>query len=71
MQLPPLTFLDVSLLLALGALILLITLELTSPYHGITRLAVNRRKLRNVSILVAALFLITISIRLIGLLFNI
>ncbi len=71
MQLPPVTFLDITLLLALGALILLITLELTSPYHGITRLVVNRRRLRNVTMVVAALFLVTISIRVIGIIFNI
>jgi hypothetical protein len=70
MQLPLLNFLDVSLLLAVGAIILLITLELTSPYQGITRLTVNRKRLRNVAVAVAVLFLITVSIRVVGIVFN-
>jgi hypothetical protein len=70
MQLPVLNFLDVSLFLAIGAIILLITLELTSPYHGITRLTVNRRRLRTVAVIVGVLFLVTVSMRVIGIVFN-
>lgn len=66
MQLPPLTFTDVSLLFALGAIILFITAELTSPYYGITNLTVNKKKLRRVALTSMVLFLITVAIRIIG-----
>jgi hypothetical protein len=61
---------DVSLLLALGALVFLITVELTSSHYGLTNLPLNRKKLRNVTIIVSILFLITVLIRGAGVLFN-
>jgi hypothetical protein len=71
MQLPPLNYLDVSLLLGLGVLVFLITLELSSSHLGLTSLAINRKRLRNVTIAVGALFLITVGIRVVGILFNV
>ena len=59
----PLTFWDISLWLAVTAIILLITSELTSPYYGKTNLLINKKRLRNVSIIVSTLFLITVAIR--------
>lgn len=50
MQLPPLTFLDLSLLLTVGAIILLITAELASPHYGLTNLAINKKKIRNAAL---------------------
>jgi len=59
----PLGFWDISLWLAVTAIILLITSELISPYYGKTNLLINKRRLRNVSIIVSTLFLITVAIR--------
>jgi hypothetical protein len=59
----PLTFWDISLWLAITAIVLLITSELISPYYGKTNLLINKRRLRNVAIIVSTLFLITVAIR--------
>ena len=59
----PLGFWDISLWLAVTAIILLITSELISPYYGKTNLLINKKRLRNVSIIVSTLFLITVAIR--------
>ena len=59
----PLSFWDISLWLAVTAIVLLITSELISPYYGKTNLLINKRRLRNVSIIVSTLFLITVAIR--------
>lgn len=59
----PLSFLDVSLWLAFTAIILLITSELISPFYGKTNLLINKKRLRNVAMIVSALFLITVAIK--------
>ena len=59
----PLSFWDISLWLAITAIILLITSELISPYYGKTNLLINKKRLRNVAIIVSTLFLITVAIR--------
>ena len=59
----PLSFWDISLWLAVTAIILLITSELISPYYGKTNILINKRRLRNVAIIVSTLFLITVAIR--------
>jgi hypothetical protein len=59
----PLTFWDINLWLAITAIVLLITSELISPYYGKTNLLINKKKLRNVAIIVSTLFLITVAIR--------
>jgi hypothetical protein len=66
MQLPPLTFSDLSLFLAVGAIILLITAELASPSYGLTNLTINKKKIRTAALIVGILFLITVVIRIIG-----
>ena len=66
MQIPPLTYTDVSLLLALGAIILLITAELISPYYGQTNLTINKRKLKNAATAAGTLFLINFVISVIS-----
>jgi len=71
MQLPPLTFSDLSLLLALGAIILLITAELTSPYYGLTNLTINKKKLRNAALTIGILFLVTVAIRIVNIITSI
>ena len=62
----PLSFWDISLWLAVTAIILLITSELISPYYGRTNLLVNKKRLKNVSLTVSILFLITVAIRVYG-----
>ena len=62
----PLTFLDVSLVLAVTAIILLITTELSSPYYGRTNLVINRKKLKTAALIMGIIFLITVAIRIIN-----
>jgi cytosine/uracil/thiamine/allantoin permease len=62
----PLTFWDISLWLAVTAIILLITAELISPYYGQTNLLINKKKLKNAALITAILFLITVAIRIYG-----
>jgi hypothetical protein len=66
MQLPPLTFTDMSLLFILGAIILLITAELSSPHYGLTNLTINKKRLRKVALATAIIFLIIVAVRIIG-----
>jgi hypothetical protein len=62
----PLTFWDISLWLAVTAIILLITAELISPYYGQTNLLIDKKKLKNAALITAVLFLITVAIRIYG-----
>ena len=62
----PLSFLDLSLWLAVTAIILLITSEMISPYYGKTNIHIDRKKLRNVAFAMSLLFLATIAIRIIS-----
>ena len=64
----PLGFWDVSLFLAMTAIILLITSELISPHYGKINMLINKKKLKNAAIIVSALFLITVAIRIINIL---
>ena len=66
MQIPPLTFSDLSLLLAVGAISLLIASELASSQYGLTNLTINKKKLRTAALTSGILFLITVAIRIIG-----
>ena len=59
----PLSFWDLSLWLAITAIILLVTSELISPYYGKTNLLIERKRLRNVALTIGMLFLITVIIR--------
>ncbi len=65
MLLPPLLFDDVSLLVAVGSIVVLITTELSSPYYGQTPLTINRQKLKNAGYFLAAIFAIFMVIRLV------
>jgi hypothetical protein len=66
----PLSFWDISLWLAITAIILLVTSELISPYLGKTRLLINKKRLRNAAITVSTLFLITVAIRMINIIIS-
>jgi len=59
----PLSFWDISLWLAITAIILLITSEFTSPYYGKTNLLINKKRLKNAALTTGTLFLITVAIR--------
>ena len=62
----PLGFWDISLWLAVTSIILLITSELISPYYGRTNILINKKRLKNVSLIMGILFLITVAIRIYG-----
>ena len=66
----PLAFWDISLLLAVTAIILLVTSELLSPYYGKTSLKINKKKLRNAALTTSILFLATVGIRIITIILN-
>jgi len=59
----PLSIWDISLWLAVTSMILLVASELTSPSYGSASLLINKKALKNVAILTAMLFLITVLIR--------
>jgi hypothetical protein len=62
----PLSFWDISLWLAVTAIILLITSDIISPYYGKTSLLINKKRLRNVALTMSIMFLITVAIRIYG-----
>jgi hypothetical protein len=62
----PLSFSDISLLLATTAIILLITSELLSPYYGKINIQINKKRLKNTALAFSALFLTTVAIRIIS-----
>jgi len=66
----PLDIWDVSLLLAVCAAILLVTSELLSPAYGRTGIRINRNKLKNTAIAFSTLFLATVVIRVLTILFT-
>ncbi len=59
----PLNFTDISLLLAFIAIVLLITSEMFSFYYGKITVQINRKRLRNVALLISILFLATLVLR--------
>ena len=59
----PLSFWDISLWLAVTAIILLATSELLSPYYGKTRILIEKRRLRTAALTVGLLFMFTVFIR--------
>jgi len=59
----PMSFHELSLWLAVTAIILLATSELVSPYYGQTGLAAEKKKLRNVALILGVLFLATVAVR--------
>ena len=59
----PLSLWDVSLVLAVTAIVLLITSEILSPYYGGANLKINKKRLKNSAITTSILFLVTVAIR--------
>jgi len=66
----PLSFWDLSLWIAVTAIILLVTSELLSPYYGRTSIIVNKKRLRMVALSLGILFMITVFIRVYEILFS-
>ena len=66
----PLGIWDISLLLAVTAIILLITSELLSPYYGKVNLKINKTRLRNSALATSILFLVTVALRIISIILN-
>jgi len=67
----PLSFWDISLWLAFTAIILLITSEIISPFYGKTKILINKKRLRNVALVMGIIFLITMVIRIYGIITSI
>lgn len=66
----PLGFWDISLFLAVAAIILLITSELLSPHYGKTNLKISRKNLKNAALTICVLFLATVAIKIITIVLN-
>jgi hypothetical protein len=64
----PLDISDISLLLALCAMVLLVTSELLSPHYGRAGIKINRNKLKNTAIAFSILFLATVAIKIVNIL---
>jgi hypothetical protein len=62
----PLSLWDISLWLAITAIILLIASEILSSSHSKTNIFINKKRLRNVAFVFSILFLITVAIRIIN-----
>jgi hypothetical protein len=62
MLLPPLTVPDLSTLLAVSAILLLVTAELVPYVFGDRTLVSEVKKLRNLALVAGVLFLVTIAI---------
>jgi hypothetical protein len=62
----PLSIWDVGLLLAVTAIVLLVASELIPPLYGRAGLTINKRRLRNIAIVVSMLFLMIVAIRIIS-----
>jgi hypothetical protein len=62
MLLPPITLQDISILLAVSAILLLVTAELLPYVSGQKMLISDIRKLRNMALVLGVLFLVTIVI---------
>lgn len=59
----PLSLLDTSLVLAVTAIVLLVTSEILSPYYGTVNLKINKKRLRNAALTTSILFLATVAIK--------
>jgi hypothetical protein len=62
MLLPPLTFQDLSMLLAVSAILLLVTAELVPYVSGEKTLISEVKKLRNLAVVLGVLFVVTVAI---------
>jgi len=61
---------DVSLVLAVTAIILLTTSEILSPYYGPANLKISKKRLKNAAMTTSILFLVTVVIRIATMIFG-
>jgi len=66
----PISFLDLNLLIAVTAIILLVTSELLSPQYGRTSITINKKRLRTAALSLGILFVLTLSIHVYEILFS-
>jgi hypothetical protein len=59
----PLTFWDYGLWVAITAIILLITAEMTSPYYGRLNILINKKRLKSVALGSSFIFLFFVAVR--------
>lgn len=64
----PLGLWDVSPLLAVCALVLLVTSELLSPHYGRIGIKINKNRLKNAALTVSILFLATVAVKIVSIL---
>jgi hypothetical protein len=62
MLLPPITVQDLSMLLAVSAILLLVTAELVPYVFGEKTLVSDMKKLRNLALVLGVLFVVTVAI---------
>lgn len=62
----PLDFWNISLWLAITAVVLLITAQLVSAYDGPATLLIDKKRLRNTALVIGISFLATVAIRIYG-----
>ncbi len=62
----PLGLWDISLLTAITAIILLITSNMLSPYHGKVNILINRNRLKYTAMAFSLMFLATVALRIIN-----
>ena len=62
----PFDFWNVGLWLAVTGIILLITVQLASAYDGKATLIIDLKKLKTTALLIGILFLVTVAIRIYG-----
>jgi hypothetical protein len=70
MLLPPLNLQDLTMLLAVNAILLLLTSEFLPYLSGEKTLVSEMKKLRNLAIVLGIFFLVTIATRVFGVIFN-
>ena len=63
-------FLEISLLLAIIAIVLLITSEMLSPQYGKVSIFISKRKLKKVTLFISILFLATVAITIFQIMLN-
>ena len=66
----PLGLWDLSLWLAITAIILLTTSAMLSPHYGKANIRINKKRLQNAALAVSILFLITVVIKIIDIMIN-
>lgn len=67
MQLPPLAFTDISLLLVVDTILFLLIYEFVKSFYGKSKLMLNKTRLKYAGVTLGLLFVATVAIKIIGL----